>query len=236
MSRRRSPPPTGGSSAAVGHRGGPAARAAQQPDRRAARPDGGALPRGAAAPGSRDRAHRSRPRSRCSSRSATSSTWSGSKARRGWSSTRTGPGSPAPRRCPRAQVHAGRGRSRRTAGRIARAAKPVHRRRARARGAILWSQSYDGAWSATVERRDAAAPARRSVGRTATRSTSRARSRSRTTNQWVRYPAVLIELALGLRCVLPVAGSARFRWPFRRRPVDEVHREPAHAAASCGSS
>ena len=95
------------------------------------------------------RAHRPGARVACSSRSATSSIWSGSRDRPGWSCTRTARGSRARRYCPPSRVTDGD-------------ADPVRtgRRRAAARGrcatasrcppgAILWSQSYDGSWSAS---------------------------------------------------------------------------------------
>lgn len=88
-------------------------------------------------------------------------------------------------------------------------------------GAILWSQSYDGAWSATSD--GASLPHRRAFGWANGYTLDRPGTVSFAYgNQWLRYPVVLIELALIFGAFCLWRGSARFKWPFRRRPVEEV--------------
>ena len=89
-------------------------------------------------------------------------------------------------------------------------------------GAIVWSQSYNGAWSASSNGEDAAAPARCSGGPTATPSTSPGPVSFSYGDQWQRYPVVLIELGLVVGAFLLWRGSARFKLPFRRPSDPEV--------------
>ena len=88
-------------------------------------------------------------------------------------------------------------------------------------GAILWSQSYDGAWSASSNGR--ALPHREVLGWANGYTLDRPGSVSFAYgDQWLRYPALLIELGLVAGAFLLWRGSARFKWPLRRRPTEEV--------------
>ena len=90
---------------------------------------------------------------------------------------------PRPGRCRgrRRPARTGRSGRRRRATRCATASRC---RRARS----LWSQSYDGAWSASSNGGDACRTGACSGGRTATRSSARARSRSPTTTSGCAIP------------------------------------------------
>lgn len=88
-------------------------------------------------------------------------------------------------------------------------------------GAILWSQSYDESWRATSG--GETLPHRRAFGWANGYTLDRPGDVSFAYgNQWIRYPALLIQLALGFGAFLLWRGSARFRWPFRRRRRDQV--------------
>jgi hypothetical protein len=90
------------------------------------------------------------------------------------------------------------------------------------RGAVLWSQSYDGAWSASSE--GDSLPHRRAFGWANGYTLDRPGPVSFSYgDQWMRYPAVLLQLALVVGAFLLWRGSARFELR-RRRPVEE---EPA---------
>jgi hypothetical protein len=81
-------------------------------------------------------------------------------------------------------------------------------------GAILWSQSYNGAWTATSN--GSTLPHRRAFqwanGYTLDRPGTVSFAYG---DQWMRYPAVLFELALVVGAFLVWRGSWRFKWPFR---------------------
>jgi GT2 family glycosyltransferase len=88
-------------------------------------------------------------------------------------------------------------------------------------GAILWSQSYDGAWSASSNGRTL--PHREVLGWANGYTLDRPGPVSFSYgDQWLRYPALLVELGLVAGAFLLWRGSARFRWPLRRRRAEEV--------------
>ncbi|MGZ4689406.1 MAG: glycosyltransferase [Acidimicrobiia bacterium] len=88
-------------------------------------------------------------------------------------------------------------------------------------GAILWSQTYDGAWSASSN--GASLPHRQVFGWANGYTLDRPGTVSFSYgNQWQRYPALLVELGLVGGAFVLWRGSARFKWPFRRRPLQEV--------------
>jgi hypothetical protein len=91
-------------------------------------------------------------------------------------------------------------------------------------GGVLWSQSYDGAWSASSD--GESLPHRRAFGWANGYTLAKPGPVSFSYgDQWLRYPAVLIELVLVAGAFLLWRGSASFR---RRRPVVEV--APSEAA------
>ncbi len=81
-------------------------------------------------------------------------------------------------------------------------------------GGVLWSQAYDDAWSASSN--GDSLPHRRVLGwangYTLTKPGPVSFSYG---DQWLRYPAVVIQLVLLVGAYLLWRGSARFR---RRRP------------------
>jgi hypothetical protein len=99
-------------------------------------------------------------------------------------------------------------------------ARPVHDGVRVPAGAILWSQSYDGAWSASSN--GSSLPHRRVFGFANGYTLERAGTVSFSYgDQWLRYPEVLIELGLVAGAFLLWRGSAKFKWPLRR-PSDEA--------------
>lgn len=87
-------------------------------------------------------------------------------------------------------------------------------------GSILWSQAYDGAWEATSG--SSTLTHRRVFGWANGYALEQPGTVSFAyTNQWLRYPLVLLELALVVGAWLLWRGSARFNWRLRRR-----HPEP----------
>ncbi len=96
-------------------------------------------------------------------------------------------------------------------------AKPVLEGTPVRRGSILWSQSYDSAWKATSGA--ATLPHRRVFGWANGYDLERRGTVSFAyTNQWLRYPLVVLELVLIVGAWLLWRGSARFNWR-RRRPA-----------------
>jgi hypothetical protein len=88
-------------------------------------------------------------------------------------------------------------------------------------GAILWSQSYDPVWSASSNGHTL--PHRRVFGWANGYTLDRRGAVSFSYgDQWLRYPAVLLEIGLVAGAFLLWRGSARFRWSLRRPPADEV--------------
>jgi hypothetical protein len=86
-------------------------------------------------------------------------------------------------------------------------------------GAIVWSQSYDGAWSASSN--GTTLPHRHAFGFANGYTLAQPGAVSFSYgDQWRRYPEVLIELALVVGAFLLWRGSARFKLPLRR-PSDE---------------
>jgi GT2 family glycosyltransferase len=85
-------------------------------------------------------------------------------------------------------------------------------------GGVLWSQSYDSAWSASSD--GASLAHRKAFGWANGYTLEKAGAVSFSYgDQWLRYPAVLIELVLVAGAFLLWRGSARFR---RRRPTVPV--------------
>jgi hypothetical protein len=98
-------------------------------------------------------------------------------------------------------------------------AKPIVGDQRVAKGGVLWSQSYDGSWSASSN--GDSLPHRRVFGWANGYTLDRAGPVSFAYDQqWLRYPAVLIELALVFGAFLLWRGSARFR--FRRPKVEST--------------
>jgi GT2 family glycosyltransferase len=98
-------------------------------------------------------------------------------------------------------------------------ARPIHDGEQVPASALLWSQTYDGAWSASSN--GSALPHRRVFGFANGYTLDRAGTVSFSYgDQWLRYPAVLIELALIFGAFLLWRGSAKFSFPLRR-PSDE---------------
>ncbi len=88
-------------------------------------------------------------------------------------------------------------------------------------GAIVWSQSYNGAWSA--DSNGSSLPHRKVFGWANGYTLDRPGTVSFSYgDQWQRYPVVLIELGLVAGAFLLWRGSARFRMPFRRPSEPEV--------------
>ncbi len=86
-------------------------------------------------------------------------------------------------------------------------------------GAIVWGQSYDGAWSASSN--GTTLPHRHAFGFANGYTLSQPGAVSFSYgDQWQRYPLVLVEIALVVGAFLLWRGSARFKWPLRR-PSDE---------------
>jgi hypothetical protein len=90
---------------------------------------------------------------------------------------------------------------------------------------VLWSQAYDGAWSASSN--GGSLPHRKAFGWANGYTVPKAGPVSFSYgDQWLRYPAVLIELVLVAGAFLLWRGSARFRRRRRRRrptvPVEET--------------
>lgn len=87
-------------------------------------------------------------------------------------------------------------------------------------GAIVWSQSYNGAWSASSD--GVTLPHRRAFGWANGYTLDRPGTVSFAYgDQWQRYPAVILELGLVAGAFLVWRGSARFKWPLRRPPSPE---------------
>jgi hypothetical protein len=99
------------------------------------------------------------------------------------------------------------------------AARPVFDDARMRPGTVLWSQAYDSSWTASSDGRTLAH--RKVFGWANGYELSRPGPVSFSyANQWLRYPVVLLELALIVGAFLLWRGSARFNWPFRRRHAE----------------
>jgi GT2 family glycosyltransferase len=83
------------------------------------------------------------------------------------------------------------------------------------RGTVLWSEAFDDAWKAAANGRDLT-HRRAYAWANGYELPQRGAVTFDYANQWWRYPAVLLELALVVGAFLLWRGSARFRLPWRR--------------------
>jgi hypothetical protein len=103
----------------------------------------------------------------------------------------------------------------------AESARPVRDGEPTRRGTVTWSQAYSGAWKASANGDDL--PHRRAFEWANGYAHPRAGEVSFSfTQQWWRYPVVLLQLALVVGAWLLWRGSARFTMPWRREQEAEA--------------